>query len=654
MSAPLPRTSLRLFPVPVLSLAHLAFLAAVAAYLSVFLPAGRGVVMILCWAAVVAEALPVAWRRFFVCELVLMLAGLSSWTWALPAGSDALHALIGMGLATWMLVPARPGFLRWLMSLAIAELLWLGLHGNADSARRAAQLLIPLALGALAVDAWLMGVLGARRAARNRWWFAGVIPWAVGPALAVAALGLLIGVALVPKVAEPTRRPALPTATKTNPNANARSGLNDIIDIGANHGVERDGRVMARMSWEDRPTLGATVYLRGLALAELECVGAEVRWRAAVPNATEVRRPLRADAGLAWLHRLQGGGDTVLLPDGAAGVELDGLASDREGNLFLAGLSTLSKVYRVNVAERDGVGELASSDSSRYRALPDDLAGLPWSVVERPLWRQLKPEAAADAISEALQERCRYAIDSLPTPANGSGGALRTFLFGADADRRGHCQYFATAAATLLRRAGHAARCVIGYASTEFDDTSVTFRGLHAHAWLEVVDSDGRWRRCDPTPAAPLQQTMARLLEQADTPTPTVPSAINTDANTAENAADFQHAQPLNARWWLLIAPGAALTLAVLWWLRRGWRPQDRARAALDAQAESLLRVAVGLGITVTPGSTLTQIAEAVSRATGVDLAQPLSAHLRARFGGGAAAPEWPLAELRAAGNRRR
>jgi len=89
-------------------------------------------------------------------------------------------------------------------------------------------------------------------------------------------------------------------------------------------------------------------------------------------------------------------------------------------------------------------------------------------------------------------------------------------------NRRGHCEYFATALTLMLRAVGIPARMVVGYKSDEYDRATDSFRvrQLHAHAWVEAfLTADqlprqfihgrefwgwwhGGWLRLEPTPAA--------------------------------------------------------------------------------------------------------------------------------------------------------
>jgi transglutaminase-like putative cysteine protease len=82
----------------------------------------------------------------------------------------------------------------------------------------------------------------------------------------------------------------------------------------------------------------------------------------------------------------------------------------------------------------------------------------------------------------------------------GKPTAISLFL---TTSRRGHCEYFATAAALLLRAADVPARYCVGFAVMERDVKRGEFviRGTHGHAWTRVWDAEkGVWFDFDPTP----------------------------------------------------------------------------------------------------------------------------------------------------------
>ena len=93
------------------------------------------------------------------------------------------------------------------------------------------------------------------------------------------------------------------------------------------------------------------------------------------------------------------------------------------------------------------------------------------------------------------------------------GQYLTKFLF---KDKKGHCEYFATATALLLREAGIPTRYTIGYSVQEYSNWQGSYlvRARHAHAWLKYY-IDGTWQNMDTTPSiwAPMEAEDRTLLE---------------------------------------------------------------------------------------------------------------------------------------------
>jgi transglutaminase-like putative cysteine protease len=105
---------------------------------------------------------------------------------------------------------------------------------------------------------------------------------------------------------------------------------------------------------------------------------------------------------------------------------------------------------------------------------------------------------AAKAIEIDLQRNFSYSLEMKaagPDP-------LADFLFNV---QTGHCEYFSTAMAVMLRTHGIAARVVNGFLPGEYNETSgaYTVRQSDAHSWVEVYFPTSRsWVTFDPTPSA--------------------------------------------------------------------------------------------------------------------------------------------------------
>ena len=82
----------------------------------------------------------------------------------------------------------------------------------------------------------------------------------------------------------------------------------------------------------------------------------------------------------------------------------------------------------------------------------------------------------------------------------GSETPLAEFL---NTTKRGHCEYFATAATLLLRTAGIPARYATGYSVQDWSawEKAWIVRERHSHAWARAF-IDGQWIDIDTTPAA--------------------------------------------------------------------------------------------------------------------------------------------------------
>ena len=126
-----------------------------------------------------------------------------------------------------------------------------------------------------------------------------------------------------------------------------------------------------------------------------------------------------------------------------------------------------------------------------------------------------KPDAAAkvEAVVKWLQASHRYTTDlkrdpSIPDP-------LEDFLFRQSA---GHCEYFASAAAMLLRLGGVPTRYVNGFLGGEWNNLrgSITVRDNRAHSWIEAYLGSSGWVRIDATPASSRPAHMTRFRQVLD------------------------------------------------------------------------------------------------------------------------------------------
>jgi transglutaminase-like putative cysteine protease len=104
----------------------------------------------------------------------------------------------------------------------------------------------------------------------------------------------------------------------------------------------------------------------------------------------------------------------------------------------------------------------------------------------------------ARAVESQLQQDYGYNMQMRATGPD----PLSDFLFNVKA---GHCEYFSTAMAVMLRTQGIAARVVNGFLPGEYNEAAgaYTVRQSDAHSWVEAYFPESRsWVTFDPTPVA--------------------------------------------------------------------------------------------------------------------------------------------------------
>lgn len=127
------------------------------------------------------------------------------------------------------------------------------------------------------------------------------------------------------------------------------------------------------------------------------------------------------------------------------------------------------------------------------------------------------PYEKAKAIENYLKTEFKYTLELKEI----QGDPLAEFLFGT---REGHCEYFATAMAIMLRTLEIPSRIVNGFQMGEYNDLNdmYTVRESDAHSWVEAYfPKTESWIEFDPTPSAGINDysqggLLARLRRYAD------------------------------------------------------------------------------------------------------------------------------------------
>jgi len=187
--------------------------------------------------------------------------------------------------------------------------------------------------------------------------------------------------------------------------------------------------------------------------------------------------------------------------------------------------SLLNPFHNFAALRYAGVSHLPALNVSRLRAAPSEYSSeiraeylqLP-SLLDRripELARQIgaranTPYDKAAAIESFLRNRYGYTLNLTGKPGE---DPLAHFLFVA---RAGHCEYFASAMAILLRTLEIPSREVNGFLPGEYNNLAGDYivHASDAHSWVEVYFPDNGWVTFDPTPPASSDSSLLSRLGQ--------------------------------------------------------------------------------------------------------------------------------------------
>ena len=186
------------------------------------------------------------------------------------------------------------------------------------------------------------------------------------------------------------------------------------------------------------------------------------------------------------------------------------LAKGPEGEVRYAGSDSHGLRYDAFVAgDREPIIEvLAPQDRPRYLDLPQEMPPRIAQLAHEWADAQPSPYLKAKALEEHLKHDFKYDTNS---PSGGKPQPVDHFLF---ESKRGHCEFFSTAMALMLRELGIPSRNVTGFVGGTYNRFGRYYavREGDAHSWVEAYFDDPirGWVTFDPTPtsgAQPLQET---------------------------------------------------------------------------------------------------------------------------------------------------
>ncbi|HEX8195147.1 MAG TPA: DUF3488 and transglutaminase-like domain-containing protein [Pyrinomonadaceae bacterium] len=300
---------------------------------------------------------------------------------------------------------------------------------------------------------------------------------------------------------------------RENGGISGMTGFSDEVILGSIASLQKSNQVVMRIK-ADQPNSARNLRWRGVALDTFE----NNSWTNSLKNEKESEtsnnRVFKFEESRSENALIQ----TVLLEPtnipnlfGAPRIiAVDGnfLIVQRDGNETVTASRQYGRIsYKVYSDVSEPNEKLLREDKlpyslqkARYLQLPEKLDARIEKLARRITFESSATNRydAARALEKYLQTQFGYTLEQ---KSNGEDPLAR-FLF---EEREGHCEYFATALAIMLRTQGIAARVVNGFQAGNYNDAAAAYivTQAQAHSWVEVYfPATDSWVTFDPTPAA--------------------------------------------------------------------------------------------------------------------------------------------------------
>jgi hypothetical protein len=219
---------------------------------------------------------------------------------------------------------------------------------------------------------------------------------------------------------------------------------------------------------------------------------------------------LRREAGTDWHYRARGrrhGTFTYrMLSTGMKGGRQARFRPQDQPLVAAQKVELLEPFANLHISGSQGSPDRPPHVMEHMRQTLQGLAGEAKGVLDRAgLNGRLNPREAAVALERYLHHEGNFAYSLNPPPLERPPGSdpVNEFVV---KGKVGHCEYFASALALMLRSQGIPSRVVVGYKGGEWNALGGYYevRQYEAHAWVEAWIFNGEqplgWLRLDPTP----------------------------------------------------------------------------------------------------------------------------------------------------------
>ena len=318
---------------------------------------------------------------------------------------------------------------------------------------------------------------------------------------------------------------------RTSLNPSLMSGFSDVVELGQIGEIKKNSTVVMRVE-TGRPIPDARLRWRGIALANFDgrrWITGEKGGETIAPGGdgwmvvgdslpregpagrfleyTVLLEPVATDAVFVAGKPLRLRGNFTGEAGNSGGLRRSYLLRDSTGSIFnpfhnyvSIRYSGISRFPALNPEGLRSAGQNYPADvTPKYLQLPAHLDSRIPKLAQEITAQAATPYDKSVAMEMYLRTKFTYTLNLQGRPED---DPLPHFLFETKA---GHCEYFASAMAVMLRTLGIPSRDVNGFLPGEFNDLGGDYivRASDAHSWVEVFFPGKGWIVFDPTPPGP-------------------------------------------------------------------------------------------------------------------------------------------------------
>jgi len=303
-----------------------------------------------------------------------------------------------------------------------------------------------------------------------------------------------------------------------SPTSDISTGFTDRVQLGRIGQIQQSGAVVMHIEIQNDLLGGYDLKWRGVALSNFDGRTwsnsyEQTQVRPAVDGSYRLARLMdprgaAAAAGRSIRYRV------LMEPIGTNVFFLAERPQSLSGNFRQVSMDAGGAVYDLD-AERpinlyEAVSQLPEIDSDELRLAMNTAPGgmdeylklPPLDIRISKLAEEIAAPAPsnfekATAVEQYLSTHFRYTLE---LPQSLPQDPLANFLF---ERKKGHCEYFASSMAVMLRSLRIPSRIVTGFRGGEFNDLTGQYvvRASDAHSWVEAYFPGSGWISFDPTPA---------------------------------------------------------------------------------------------------------------------------------------------------------